>query len=549
MNTRTIIFRLKELKNKADWNLLLFLLLFLNVKIGVKIVAVVLIYLLQFNFRFGFKLKNSRLPLFYLLIILIALISTMLNRAYVIPGYPFVLLCGIGFWGLCILAAHQVKLAVERNEPAVIHQTIILFFLINAAMSFFNIGLIILKTHAINPYTYQGQYQKYFMSTGDYIRGITFNTSNTNAVLSAFGVVYFLIRNNFLMVLLCMVVLLLTGSNFTNLALLFILAFLFILKSSRDQKSLIAVCLVFLVVFMAKVSPQNNSYAKRVIYSFGPQHKVKWVTAPGPVLRITERPDSSLNPEEKRDKIAVLYLDSVSVANQKIRLKSKPFYITNAVHLTNGGRANVPGDDINSAGFQSLTGTPPDERQLLEFIKLHRTELPVSGQSAQLPSLPGKVLGFLQTINFFKHHPAKIIAGNGAGNFSSKLAFRISGLGINGGQRTKFDYINHDFMVNHLDLYLNYFSKGATFHSLTNTPFSVYDQLLSEYGLLGILAFLVSYAVFFARHWRRLSYGLPVLLLVIGLLSIDYWFEQLSILVFFELLLFLDIKESSVTTI
>lgn len=549
MNIKTIILNLKGLKNKADWNLLLLLLLFLNVKIGVKIVAVILICLLQFNFRFGFKLKNSRLPLFYLLIIFIALISTVINASYMIPGYAFVLCCGIGFWGLCILAVHQVKLSVERNEPAVIHQTLILFFLINAAMSFFNIGLIIMKTHAINPYTYQGQYQKYFMSTGDYIKGITFNTSNTNAVLNAFGVIYFLIRNNFLMVLLCMAILLLTGSNFTNLALLSVLVFLFILKSSRDQKSFIAVCLVFLVIFMAKVSPQNNSYAKRVLSGFGPEHKVKWVTAPAPVLRITERPDSSLNPEEKRDKIAVVYLDSVSIANEKIRLKSRPSYITGTVHLTNGGRANVPGDDINSASFQSLTATPPDERQLLKFIKLHRAELPVSGQSAQLHALPGKVLGFLQTINFFKRHPAKLIAGNGAGNFSSKLAFRISGLGINGGQQTKFDYIHPDFMVNHLDLYLNYFSKGATFHSLTNTPFSVYDQLLAEYGLLGILAFLICYAGFFARHWRKLTYGLPILLLVIGLLSIDYWFEQLSILVFFELLLFLDIKESSVTTI
>jgi hypothetical protein len=27
------------------------------------------------------------------------------------------LLTGIGFWILCILAIHQVKLAVEQNEP------------------------------------------------------------------------------------------------------------------------------------------------------------------------------------------------------------------------------------------------------------------------------------------------------------------------------------------------------------------------------------------------------------------------------------------------
>lgn len=547
MNIRTVIFRLKELKNKADWNLLLFLLLFLNVKVGVKIIAVVLIYLLQFNFRFGFKLKNSRLPLFYLLIILIALISTVINKAYVIPGYPFILLCGIGFWGLCILAAHQVKLAVERNEPAVIHRTILLFFLINAAMSFFNIGLIILKTHAINPYTYQGLYQKYFMGTGDYIRGITFNTSNTNAVLSAFGVIYFLIRNNFLMVLLCMAVLLLTGSNFTNLALVFILALLFILKSSRNQKSIIVICTVFLVIFMAKVSPQNNTYVKAVFYTVS-QHKPGTAKRPVPVLPIIGRPDSMLNPEEKKDKVAILYLDSIYKATEKTRLKHRPSYVTKTVMLTDGGRIKIPGDDINSASFQSLKTTPPDQRQLLEFIKMHRAELPVSAGREILPSLPGKVTGLWQTVNFFKDHPQKLVAGEGTGNFSSKLAFRISGLGINGGNHTKFDYLHPDFVSNHLDLYVNFFSKDASFHTFINTPFSVYDQLLGEYGLPGILVFLICYAGFFARHWKKLTYGVPVLMLVMGVLFIDYWFEQLSILIFFELFLFLDIKESSVTT-
>lgn len=548
MNIRTIIFNLKGLKNKADWNLLLFLLLFLNVKIGVKIIAIVLIYLLQFNFRFGFKLKNSRLPLFYLLIIGIALIGTVINKAYAMPGYPLVLFYGLGFWGLCILAAHQVKLSVERNEPAVIHQTIILFFLINAAMSFFNIGLIILKTHAINPYTYQGEYQKYFMSTGDYIRGITFNTSNTNAVLSAFGVIYFLVRNNFLMVLLCMVVLLLTGSNFTNLALIFILALLFILKSSRNQKSCIVTCMVFLVIFMAKISPQNNTYVKAFFHTFN-KHNMGKAKRPVTILPIIERPESTLNPEEKRDKVAILYMDSIYKATEKSRLKHRPSYMTKTVLLTDGGRVRIPGDDINSAGFQSLKTTPPDQWQLLEFTKVHWAELPVSAEGEVLPSLPGKIISLWQTINFFKHYPGKLITGDGIGNFSSKLAFRISGLGINGGNHTQFDYLYPDFVSNHLDLYIHFFSKDAAFHTFINTPFSVYDQLLGEYGLPGILVFLICYAGFFARHWKKLTYGLPVLLLVMGLLFIDYWFEQLSILVFFELFLFLDIKESSVTTI
>jgi hypothetical protein len=69
----------------------------------------------------------------------------------------------------------------------------------------------------INPYRYQGLYQKYFIGTGDFIRGITFDTSTTNAVISAAGIFYGICRRRIALSLCCMVVLLMTGSNFTNL--------------------------------------------------------------------------------------------------------------------------------------------------------------------------------------------------------------------------------------------------------------------------------------------------------------------------------------------
>jgi len=72
----------------------------------------------------------------------------------------------------------------------------------------------------------------------------------------------------------------------------------------------------------------------------------------------------------------------------------------------------------------------------------------------------------------------------------------------------------------------------------------VYDQLLSEYGLLGLLALLVFYVGFFAKDYRLLTYGIPLLLFVLFIFLIDYWFEQLSVVVFFELLMFLNVKES-----
>ncbi|HEY0175827.1 MAG TPA: hypothetical protein VGC08_05575 [Pedobacter sp.] len=546
MNTNATILNLKKLISYVDWKLLLFLLLFLNVKFAIKIPAIALIYCLQFDFRFGFKLKDSRLPLFYLLIIPVGIIAAVLNKDVSSAHYGLVLSGGIFFWLLCILAVHQVKLSVERNDPLVIHRTILVFFIINALISSLNLGLIILEIKEVNPYTYQGQFQKYFIGTGDYIKGLTFDNSTTNAVLNAFGVIYFLKRKNALMLFICMIVLLLTGSNFINLAILFILGSLFIFSSTKDQKSLITVCLVFLVVFMAKVSPQNNSY---VLETFRYMlHRKKAVEKPqAAAVRITERPDSTLNADEKKDKTATLYLDSIHRVNALTGIRKNIPVPDRSVVVTDAGRINIPSADINSAAYQSLLSTPPEQRQLLGFIKSHQTVLPISGKSGQWTPMPGKIASMLQTVDFFRHHPGRMVFGEGPGNFSSKLAFRASGLGLTGGYPKKYTYINPDFLVNHLDLYLNFFSQRAGLHSLTNSPFSVYDQLLAEYGISGLLIFTVCYLGFFARHYKILTYGLPILVLTMAVLFVDYWFEQLSVLVFFELLLFLDIRESTVS--
>lgn len=532
-------FNLRKAISYVDWKLLLFLMLFLNVKLAVKIPAIILIYLLRFNFRFGFSFKNSRLPLFYILIIGIGFLGLIINRNDYGYNYLVVFLTGIGFWLLCILAVHQVKLAVEQNDTHVIHNTILVFFVLNAIFSFYNIAHIIWETGAFNPYKYQGAYQKYFIGTGDYIRGITFDTSTTNAVLNAFGVTYFLTRKKPLMALTCMAVLLLTGSNFINIILLCVLAFLFIFNSSRDQKSLIVVCLMFLVIFMAKISPQNNKY---VVETF--KHLRGSRQGDNPLLITNSPAGTPFGIEGARQKIAKHYLDSLGAA---IALRKKRTPVNQALlnlPVTQAGRLFITNPDINTPPYQTSTDTDAEERRLIAFIKTHKANLHISGEEKFKPGLPGKVISLSQTALFLKQHPAKIALGNGVGNFSSKLAFRATGLGFAGGYPSNRVYINRDFLVNHLDVYLNFFSRRIGFHSLVNSPNSVYNQLLAEYGLLGFLAFATCYVGFFARHVKKLSYGIPLLLMIMAVFFIDYWFEQLSILVFFELMLLLNIKET-----
>ncbi|SDS09783.1 hypothetical protein SAMN05216490_0536 [Mucilaginibacter mallensis] len=528
---------IQKLRKLLDWKLLAFLLLFLNVKLAVKIPAIALIYILQFDFKFGFSLKNSRLPLFYPLMIVIGTINFIIGGRHDL-SYVIVWLTGISFWLLCILAVHQVKLSVEKNDAEVISNTIIVFFVINALCSAFNLLSIIHEIHAINPYTYQGNYQKYFIGTGDYIKGITFDTSNTNAILNTIGVIYFLDKKKPFMVLICMAVMLLTCSNFMNIILLLILSGIFIFKSTRDQKSLIAACVVMLVVFMLKVSPQNNQYVINITKYVFLQEK------PEQRSLITQTAEPVLSPDEQKQKIAQSYLDSVSRASIPKNRIIKPVFAT-TIPATKNGRIIIPGADINSAPYQSLTTTPVEQRPLAAFINTHKQVLPISGNDNYNSLTPGKVLGIVQTIGFMHHHASKIWMGAGMGNFSSKLAFRASGLGFSGGYPARYIYIYHDFLVNHLDLYLNFFSRRAGYHSLTNSPFSVYDQVASEYGLLGLLALILFYFGFFASRYQQLTYGIPLLLLMAAVFFVDYWFEQLSVIPFFELMLFLNISETN----
>ncbi|MEO8886935.1 MAG: hypothetical protein ABI367_12795 [Mucilaginibacter sp.] len=539
MNNSATFFDLKKLKGFADWKLLLLLLLFLNVKLAVKIPAIALIYILQFDFKFGFSFKNSRLPLFYPFMIVIAVVNVFINKSYAAPNYLPVIAMGVFFWLLCILAIHQVKLAVEQNDVKSIHNTLLVFFIINIIISFFNLAVIVVETGTINPYTYQGEYQKYFLSTGDYIKGLTLDTSTTNAIINAFGVLYFFIRRKPVMLLLCMVVLLLTGSNFTNLVILVILIYLFIFKSDKDQKSLLMVCGMFFVVFMAKISPQNDRY---VIETFKKMANVKSkrIKPDTLALPLTQRPDSVLNWEEKRQKMAMLYLDSMR-ALKTTKPQAPP--AKKAIFITDAGQVYIPKPYLHVPLYQGSVATPVAQVPLLKFISTHKKELPLATKTNPAFSKPGKVTGMMQTFNYLKQHPGKILTGSGAGNFSSKLAFRVSGIGVTGGYPARYIYINPDFEHNHLDLYLKFFSRRGDFHSLTNSPFSVYDQMLAEYGLLGLIALFTSYIWFFARHYKPLTYGIPIMVLMLMVFFIDYWFEQLSIIILFELLLFLDIKE------
>ena len=534
MNTSQGGLSYKNPAKAIEWKLLAFLVLFMDVKLVVKLLALVLIYVLQPDFKFGFRFRQSRLPLFYPLIIGIALLNFSMANDFS-KNYLLVLLSGLLVWIACILAVHQMKLFTERTNTDVLHNTLTVFFILNICFSLLNLMFIFMEIGLRNPFLYQGQYQKYFINTGDYIRGISFDASTTNAMINCFGMTYFLFRNKYLPALSCLLTLLLTGSNFGCGVMVVVLIGLFIFKSTREYKSIIAVSLFMIILFFAKISPQNADYVKTLFDHFILKKKEN-PTAQNITIPIRERPDSLLTPETRKDQIAILFLDSMT----REKLKEREAF-AKAVAITSAGRPKIKEENINAPFFQSKLDTSSMQRNLLTYIQTRQIK-----NDLDFPEgISGKMIGFRQSVDFLKKHQERIITGDGIGNFSSKLAYRVTGLKIAGSFPGAFTYISPDFLKNHFSLYAYFFTKPRESHSLFHSPSSVYDQLLMEYGLAGLFAFSVYYIAFFLRNRKYQGYGLPVLTILLAFFLVDYWFEQLSVVVLFELLMFTNAKEVS----
>ena len=296
---------------------------------------------------------------------------------------------------------------------------------------------------------------------------------------------------------------------------------------------------------MTKVSPQNDEYAAEVIRkAFG---MPKTVTGQQQKKQdIRETADSLLTLDQQKEKLAVLYLDSVNRKIIPVVKKDTLSAIASTVS-DNGKMITIPQPSIHTPPFQRKDDTTNAVRkEMIQFVASTPTVKKKESKYASV-SLPGKAIAYQQTKDYLLAHPKYLLTGTGMGNFSSKVAFKATALKFTGGFPKQFAYIAPDFSVNHLALYLYFFTEHSKKHSITNSPNSVYDQLLSEYGLLGLGAFIGCYIWFFWKEHKRLTYAKPILFLLLGLFFVDYWFEQLSIVIIFELLYFLNLKENTET--
>jgi hypothetical protein len=520
---------LKKQGQRIDIGLLAVLLLLLDVKLPVKIAGLVLLLLQNRNLRLRFSSRYPAIPWFYAALIFIALANTLLFGLFRLPHYLPLLMTGLLYAIIPLLAFATLRQHIEKKDPVHLENTIAVFFILNAVVSAAHLLAIMLETGVLNPYRYQGMYQKYFIGTGDYIRGITFDTSTANAVLNAFGTIFFLLRKQLWMTLLCCWVMLLAGSNTSNVLLLMALLYVFVFRSDKDIKSIVLLCFGSMILFVSQISPQNNLYtirlAEKLITGKAPQKE-----KPVYLFVLTEKPDSILTPEQRKQKAAQLYLDSIAALQSGNRSKPELLPLVN----------------IHAPEYQHKPDSTAARMEVIHFM--HQEGIAVADTVKDVSNQSGKKESIRQLLLFFHSHPVRIITGNGMGNFSSRLAFKATGLHIAGAYPRKWIYIHPDFKKYHLSIYLSYFGQDSGYHSILNSPNSVYAQLLGEYGLAGLMAFVFGYFWYFLRLSKRSALVLPLLAMLLGFCLMDYWLEQLSVFIFFELLVMIDIRKQNSPT-
>ena len=464
---------------QINWPLLLFLVFFLNVKLYIKIVAIFFAIFLHRKTPFLRTSFRKKWLWFYLAMIGLAGINRLISLSSLSMQSLLAFALGCSYWLLAMAAAWQIFLFVQQEEREKLHRTAELFFFLHIVATLASFVWICWQAGTLNPYTFEGMHRKYFISTGDYITGISLEGSVATALINAMGLLYLLYRNRKTASLLGLVAVLLAGSNFIDLLLLAIFGIIFIWHTNRAQKGMIVVYIVLMVVFAIGVSPQNKDYVRATLARIAPNN-VYVPSIPLPHPKMTD------------------WVEPGSVKERKKQLASFK-------------------DGIYPPGMEdSLRARYKGWNHFGRWVALQEMR------------------------DFFHHHPDRILLGAGMGNYSSRLAFKTTALNIDGGYPKREQYIHPFFRDDYLFLYLYYHTREEGEHSVVNKPDSVYGQLLCEYGLAGVLAFLFFYAGFFLQGIRSLSYGIPLLMLMGVAFLTEYWFEQLSVVVLFEFLMLLD---------
>jgi hypothetical protein len=321
------------------------------------------------------------------------------------------------------------------------------------------------------------------------------------------GILFFLFHKDLKWLFLCIVILVLCTSNFSMLLLFACLAAVIVLINDRRIRLYALGSILCTMLLYGFLSMQNVIYANKTI-----NQELAATTAAGQKEEGDGMEIQVSGEGTRRDAQAVGTAGTIGVSDVVRDLRWMHSEIT---------RKDSPGLDTGLArlAVRSWYGVSYDS-----------SRLGVSG-------MPGKLYALQQTGAYMVSNPGRFFLGAGPGNFSSNLAIKMTGLGVHGSYSPGHIYVHQDFLEHHLYIWMYVFAHTAEFHSVTQLPANTYSQVGGEYGAIGLMLFGVLYVGFFLKRAGFRPSALILIAMLLGYFFVDYWFEAISLTVFFELLM------------
>lgn len=400
---------------------------------------------------------------------------------------------GMIYWLAALFVCCVLYIRNNANSSKQTDRSLAVFTLINLAVSLFQFIRICLHEKVLNPFN-TGADHPYGVSSGDMITGLLGGVHLSNTFICLLLVLYFVSRKKYALTSAALLPFLLAGSNFATITLCLALGLLVLLRYKHKQIWIAAATIVSVViVFYVVVTPVNAGY---MLGKF----------------------ETLIGQEEMAEEQFQKVLDSEAISFlQK--------------HKGTNTWSAISHED-------SIFLQDPQNKEALERLMKHNAAI-----RYDFSKVGGKKLSYLQTLHYLQSNPLHMLFGSGIGGFSSNLAFNFSGAVDHSAMARMFpQYETPAFRMNHRGIYESMKYSHIIFHSESNKPFSIYNQLAGEYGLVGLLLFAFGYVLFFLRKISFRTCALPMLIAVLLVSNLNYFFEALNLYLFLELLLFLDIK-------
>lgn len=516
--------------SKVDWIFLLFLAGATNVKLYVKLAVVILYIFYCLHKRYTFKVPVS-LQWFYILMPFVGFTGALLHNSFDNQNYFPAFLFGSFYWFLAGAVSYLLYITVVNTNKETLRATVKMFFAVNAIISIGELVVMMIDSGHIMPYWYWGPDMYYGGATGDHIFGITANISVTNAMITALGTLYFVINKEIKWALQCAIISMLCTSNLTLIFLLIVLSAIILLWKDRKMKIYAAYIFVLSSAMYPVLTYDNIEYLGTV-YTQDIKYKEYTEAELATIQKITslewkkeemfevsattfKQPNNNYYKTRLNDTFATSYGTTLKYIKLYDRLK------------TDKTKNIFEENDIKKL-IQQWYGVRHEDMALSTFHN------------------PIKLYTNLQTVDYLMSDMRNLIAGAGIGNFSSKQAIKTTGLGLQGTYPIKKLYASKSFLEYHMYSLLYVLGLPVSEHSIINMPNSVYNQIAGEYGLLGILLFVLLYMGYVWKKKKVLGATIFIVLLTMAFLGFEYWFEMISLTVIFELLVFMKIYDKGV---